>query len=101
VNQKRYYFDPVMAERYGLREAVLYEYINFWCKKNEKSGRNYEAGYHWTYGSSTELSKRMPFLTPKQVWLAVKSLEKQGGIVIGRFNKLKYDRTAWYRIKNP
>jgi hypothetical protein len=101
MQNKKCHFDPEIATKYGLREAVLYEYIRFWCAKNANAGRNQRENYYWTYGSSTELSKKIPFLTPKQIWLSLKSLERQGAIVIGRFNVKNYDRTAWYRINYP
>ena len=99
MRQKKFYFDASLAVEHGMREAVIYEYIGFWCDKNSKTGHNKRDGHYWTYGSSRELSKAIPFLTPKQIWLGIKSLQRQDLIVIGRFNQKKYDRTAWYRIK--
>lgn len=98
MSSKKFYFDPGVAQDCGLKEAVLYEYIRFWCEKNKKAGRNNIDGHHWTYGSANTLADQFPFFTPKQIWLGVRSLEKNGYIVTGRFNKKNYDRTKWYRI---
>ena len=97
---KKYFFDQAVARVCGLKEAVLYEYIRFWCEKNESAGRNYKEGHYWTYGSAKTLADQLPFLTPKQIWLGLRSLEKQGYIATGRFNKKNYDRTLWYRTTN-
>jgi len=100
MSSKKFYFDQAVAQDCGLKEAVLYEYIRFWCEKNKKAGRNYNDGHHWTYGSANTLADQFPFFTPKQIWLGVRSLEKNGYIVTGRFNKKNYDRTKWYRISD-
>ena len=83
MRQKKFYFDASLAVEHGMREAVIYEYIRFWCDKNSKTGHNKRDGHYWTYGSSRELSKAIPFLTPKQIWLGIKSLQRQDLIVIG------------------
>ena len=95
----RFFFDPDIAKRVGIREAVVYEYIRFWCEKNRRSNRNLHDGYHWTYGSASKISESMPFISKKQIWLSIKNLHKADLIDIGRYNKKNYDRTAWYRIK--
>ena len=100
MSNKKFYFDQAVAQDCGLKEAVLYEYIRFWCEKNKKAGRSYNDGHHWTYGSANTLADQFPFFTPKQIWLGVRSLEKNGYIITGRFNKKNYDRTKWYRISD-
>ena len=67
MSNKKFYFDQAVAQDCGLKEAVLYEYIRFWCEKNKKAGRNYNDGHHWTYGSANTLADQFPFFTPKRL----------------------------------
>jgi len=96
-NQSKFIFSPDVAQKYGVQESIILEYIAHWVKISEKSGRQFD-GCSWTFGSIRHISKAFPFWSEKQVRRILLSLEKQGAIRVGRYNKRKYDRTKWYTL---
>ena len=96
-------FDPEIAAKVGLNAAVVYQNILFWCEKNaaDKSETHFHDGRYWTRGSAESMSSLFPYLTSKQVWLAIKRLEESGLVSVGEFNRVGYDRTKWYSPNMP
>ena len=95
-----YSFDVKIAEKYGLKEAVMLKNIVLWCLKNRANNVNYNDGFYWTYNSNREFSELFPFWTEKQIRSILISLEEKGLIVSGNYNKSSYDRTKWYAATN-
>ena len=93
-------FDTEIAKEVGLLGAVLYDNIEWWCMKNKSSNINKEDGYYWTYNSNRGWSELFDYASVNQIKLALKKLENSGLIVSGTYNKVAYDRTKWYRLKN-
>lgn len=94
----RHSVDPKIAAQVGLNAAVIYQNICFWIEKNEANGHNFRDGRHWTYNSVAAFAKLFPYLTGKQVRLAIDKLIEAGLIVKGGYGDDKYDRTAWYAL---
>jgi len=82
----------------GLNESIVLQQIHYWLKQNEKSKRNFRDGHFWTYNSYPEWQKQFPFWSESTVKRAITKLEKEGYLISGNYNKLKIDRTKWYRI---
>lgn len=91
-------FDPDIAHKVGVNAAVIYQNILFWAKKNHANQRNLHDGHVWTFNSVKAWAYLFPYLTPKQIRLALQKLEAEGLIVSGNYNKSAYDRTKWYGI---
>ncbi len=96
-NIKKYYFSESVAIDVGIEEALMLYNIYFWARMNEKNGINYHDGFYWTYNSATEFSVLYPFWTPCQIRRILKNLEEKEYVAVDKFNKMKYDRTKWYR----
>lgn len=97
----RHSFDPQIAAQVGLNAAVIYQNICFWIEKNEANGHNLRDGRYWTYNSVAAFAKLFPYLTAKQVRVAIEKLIEAGLIVKGSYGGEKYDRTAWYALNLP
>lgn len=97
----RHSFDPQIAAQVGLNAAVIYQNICFWIEKNEANGQNFRDGRYWTYNSVAAFAKLFPYLTAKQVRVAIDKLIEAGLIVKGSYGGEKYDRTAWYALNLP
>ena len=103
-----YSFDIKHAETFGVDEAIFLQNIIFWIRKNKANEINrYEIEIDgdteyrtFTYNSIKAFSKLFPFWTARQINRITKSLEDNGVIIVGNFNKLKYDRTKWYALKD-
>lgn len=91
-------FDVDIAKRYGILEAILLNYFDFWIAKNEANGTNHYDGYYWTYNSISALVKLFPYTTKNKICNALNHLENEGLIATSNYNKSSYDRTKWYRL---
>lgn len=87
-----------LAKLIGLNESIVLQQIQYWLKINEKAGRNFRDGYYWTYNTFEEWQEQFPFWSLSTIKRIFAKLEKKKYIIIGNYNKLKIDRTKWYRI---
>lgn len=94
-------FDTNVALDVGIVAAILYKNIQYWCEKNRTNGQNEYDGLFWTYNSIKAFTEQFPYLTKRQIDIALKTLEQKGYIKSGNYNKQAYDRTKWYAdLKN-
>ena len=91
-----YSFDTDHAKKYGVNEAILLHNILFWIAKNKANKTNMHEGKFWTYNSAEAFTELFPFWNGQKIRRILVSLEKQGAIVSGSFNKKPYDKTKWY-----
>lgn len=89
---------PKLAEKIGLNEAIILQQIHYWNNINEKSNNNFRDGYFWTFNSFEDWKKQFPFFSLSTIKRTISNLEKSGLVVSANYNKLKIDRTKWYRI---
>lgn len=87
------------AQKYGVNAAILLYNITFWVLKNKANDRHFYDGKHWTYNSIKAFNALFPYMTEKQIRIALEKLESEGAIETGNYNKDKYDRTKWYCLK--
>jgi hypothetical protein len=91
-------FDTNIANKYGVYPAIILNNIYFWCEKNKANNKNYHDGFYWTYNSVEAFTKIFSYLSKRQIRTALKTLEDEGLIKTGCYNKIAYDRTKWYAI---
>lgn len=91
-------FDVDIAKRYGILEAILLHYFEFWIQKNKANNVNFHDGYYWTYNSLSAFVELFPYATKSKICTALNNLEKEGLIATSNYNKSSYDRTKWYRL---
>lgn len=89
---------PLLATKIGLNEAIVLQQIHYWNEINKKAKNNFKDGYHWTFNSYTEWEQQFPFWSNSTIKRTIHNLEKYHLLVIGNYNRLKIDRTKWYRI---
>lgn len=90
--------DPQLAVRVGLNEAIILQQIHYWIQINAKANRNHRDGHFWTYNSYEGWQEQFPFWSLRTIKRLFTSLEKRGLIITANYNRLKLDRTKWYRI---
>lgn len=95
---KSHKFDIEIAEKYGVIEAIIMDALYYWITFNKENNKNFHDGFYWVYNSVEAWKKLFPYLSEKQVRSGLISLEKQGAIKTGNYNKSSYDRTKWYCI---
>lgn len=91
--------DRKLAATIGLNEAIVLQHIHYWLVNNQKSNTNFYEGRYWTFNSMKKWHEEVfYFWSIETVKRVFKSLEKEGLLIVGNFNKKGYDRTKWYTI---
>lgn len=92
-------FDVDDAIKYGMEKAVILQNMRFWLEKNKANGKNLHDGYYWTYNSVEAFYELFPYFKSQGViQRLLKSMEKDGLLLVGNYNKKSYDRTKWYSM---
>ena len=85
---------PKLAVQIGLNEAIILQQIHYW---NQRS-KNVVEGHRWVYKTLEEWQQEFPFWSKSTVERTLKKLEDQQLIAIGVYNRMRSDRTKWYRV---
>lgn len=92
-------FDVDDAIKYGMEKAVILQNMRFWLEKNKANGNNLHDGYYWTYNTVEAFYELFPYFKSQGViQRLLKSMEKEGLLLVGNYNKKAYDRTKWYSM---
>ena len=91
---------PELATKVGLNESIVLQQINYWLNENEKARRNFKDCHYWCYNSYKEWQTNFPFWSESTIKRTISKLENCGLIITGNYNKLKIDRTKWYRLND-
>ena len=89
---------PQLAIKIGLNESIVLQQIHYWNQINKKSNTNLRDGYYWAFNSYEQWQIQFPFWSVMTIRRTITKLEKMNLIVVGNYNRLKLDRTKWYRI---
>ena len=87
-----------IAELYGINCAVILQNIWHWEQHHAANGKNFYEGRYWTYNSAAAFSALFPYLSKKQIEVALKKLRDNEILLVNNFNKQKWDRTLWYSV---
>lgn len=93
-------FNINIACKLGIEKAILLENMAFWLTKNIANNANFIDGNYWTYNTAKAFYLLFPYMSERSISRYLKSLEDDGYILIGNFNKHNYDRTPWYCFTN-
>lgn len=100
-NKKQmHYFDVEDAMQYGVEKAIILSNIRFWLNNNKNKDLSVvkHDGYYWMYNTAKDMSNVLPYFTQSKVQRLLKQLEDDGVLIVGNYNKVKYDRTKWYTL---
>lgn len=89
-------FNVIVAKEYGIIEAIILNYFEYWISKNIANQKNYHNGFYWTYNSTRAFTELFPYISQRQIQNTLKKLKELDIIQTGNFNKSAYDRTLWY-----
>ena len=90
-------FNMYLADKYGIKEAIIIQDISYWVLKNQDDDRNTHDDYNWTFNNTQYFAEKISS-TIKTTQRILKKLETDGILKIGNYNKIQYDRTKWYTI---
>lgn len=88
---------PSFAKVVGLNESIILQQLHYWLQKSN----NQKNGYSWVYNTYEDWHKQFPFWSVSTIRRIITKLENQELIIVGNFNKIKIDKTKWYRINYP
>ncbi|HDP6032118.1 TPA: DnaD domain protein, partial [Staphylococcus aureus] len=77
-------------------EAIVLQQIHYWLNNSK---HKYD-GKTWIFNSYPEWQKQFPFWSLITIKRTIYSLEKQNLLLIGNYNKAKFDKTKWYTINH-
>ena len=83
-------------KKYGsLNKAIIMNQIITWVEYNTKNEKNLHDGKYWCY-NTLENWEEITGISSKTIHRCLVDLVKDGFLIKGNYNKLKYDRTGWY-----
>ena len=94
-----HHFNIKVAEIYGINEAIILQNLSFWQAKNEANDKNFHDEKYWVYNSVKAFEQLFPYWSKGQINRILKKLEDAEALSVGNYNKVSYDRTKWYSLK--
>ncbi|HTB99117.1 MAG TPA: hypothetical protein VK705_00400 [Ferruginibacter sp.] len=93
-------FNSLVAIKYNVHTALIFNMMIFWYLTNIKNDRNYTDGFNWTFNSVASIRKSHPYLSQKIIGSSIHSLLSDGLLIKAtkNYNAHGYDKTSWYRI---
>lgn len=85
---------PSLAIKVGLNEAIILQQFHYWLQRSN----NIRDGEKWIYNSYPKWAQQFPFWSMSTLKRAINSLEDQGYLIAGNYNRAGFDKTKWYRI---
>lgn len=85
---------PSLAVKIGLNEAVVLQQTHFWLTIS----KHVINGKRWVYNTYLDWQKQLPFWSVSTIKRTIHSLERQGYLISGNWNKVILDQTKWYTI---
>jgi len=93
---------PTLAVEIGLNEAIVLQQVHYWLEINRKANKNFKDGYYWTYNSVKKWREtNFPWWSHRTLQRIFESIEESKLLIVGNYNRAKYDKTKWYRIDYP
>jgi len=105
---------PSLAVQIGEKEAAMLQQVHFWIEhyREKDDKRHFHDGRWWIYNTYKDWHKEhFPWWCERTVRRAIDSLRKpykpKGGekkvergplLLVGNYNRKRYDRTLWYSI---
>lgn len=89
---------------FDLEIAVFLENLVAWIRfnatKDKPEQRNFHDGRYWSYNSYPEFAKLFSGWSSKTIRTIISRCIKHELILVGNFNKKKYDNTNWYTLSD-
>ncbi|MDV6379001.1 conserved phage C-terminal domain-containing protein [Sporosarcina sp. GW1-11] len=94
LNESPLQLQRTVAVKLGLNEAIFLQQLHF----RTRISKNIREGHKWVYNTYENWRKEFPFWSVNTIIRIINKLEKEGYIISGAFNKMKIDKTKWYRV---
>lgn len=91
-------YSPTLGAIFGCCGALLIQQVHYWCRVNERENKNFRDGYYWTYNTYKQWEDAFRDWEERTIRRQVAELVAVKVLVLGRYNRVKYDKTNWYRV---
>ena len=98
MKNKVYSFSTDDAIKHGVDQAILLHNIRYWLDHARANEQMEQDGYYWMFMSANKMQSIMPFWSQEKIRRMLKSLEDDGAVITGEYNKSSWDRTKWYSM---
>ena len=97
INEQPLQCQPSLAAALGSAdEAIVLQQLHYWLSRTNNVQSD---GHKWVYNSIADWLKQFPWINSRNTLSGYfNDLEKRGLVITGNFNKVKFDKTKWYRI---
>ncbi|MBI0580693.1 conserved phage C-terminal domain-containing protein [Neobacillus cucumis] len=85
---------PSLVKKIGLNEAIILQQIHYWIQKSS----HVIEGKTWIYNTYQQWHQQFSFWSLSTIKRTIRSLEDQGLLLSGNWNRSKMDHTKWYTI---
>lgn len=89
-------FDPNLACRYGVDEAIVIHSFQWWIGFNRSNRHNFRDGRTWTFNSYAAWKEHFPYWNAHKIRRVLESLVAQKVLVQEKFEQAKGDVRNWY-----
>lgn len=89
---------PSLAVKLGGSDpAIILQQIHYWLLRSNQI----KDGHKWVYNSVRQWHEQFPWMSEKTISRHLRTLEKDGYLITGNYNRAGFDKTKWYRINYP
>lgn len=93
-------FNGVIAEKYGIEEAILLNNFNLWTSpaKDNPNDRTYFDGRYWVNITLKEIHSIFKYMSENAIRRAINNLVSENLILKNDFNRSYLEKSLWYAL---
>jgi hypothetical protein len=95
-----HFMNLALAVEYGTNESLFLTNLCFWIEKNKANRVHFHNGRYWVYNSMEAWAELFPYFTKDQIRHIIDKLKRKKILLVGVFNRTRYDRTLWYSVND-
>jgi hypothetical protein len=89
-----------LAVAYGTNESLFLTNLCFWIEKNKANRAHFHKGRYWVYNTMEAWAELFPYFSKDQIRHLIDKLKRKKILLVGTFNRTRYDRTQWYSVSD-
>jgi hypothetical protein len=95
-----HFMNLALAVEYGTNESLFLTNLCFWIEKNKANKAHFHKGRDWVYNTMDAWAELFPYFTKDQIRHLIDKMKRKKIILVGTFNRTRYDRTQWYSVSD-
>jgi Zn-finger nucleic acid-binding protein len=95
-----HFMNLALAVAYGTNESLFLTNLCFWIEKNKANKAHFHKGRYWVYNTMDAWAELFPYFTKDQIRHLIDKMKRKKILLVGTFNRTRYDRTQWYSVSD-